>query len=380
MAFRDVVGQETAVTVLRRAIRHGRITHAYLFAGPPNIGKTLTALEFAKAINCVELGAEADNCGRCAECVAIERGNHPDFRLVRPSVRAESHEEGATSRLGAELDGAEIRTEAIADLMVQASLSRARARRMVLIVSGADVMNETAANRLLKTLEEPPVDTTLVLTAASPSLLLPTIVSRCQLVRFGPVPSRQAEEALRAAFPDAAEAEVRAVVALAGGRYGWARRMLASPQVRQVRLGLLRLAAQLPSAPPVGCLKLAEALQEAAEKWWGATVEGEDAAKLLAQARDRVLRTTMAPVLDVLQTWYRDLALGPATTDPSLLANADHREALCETARVTSPASARQACAEIAATRQALAGNANLTLSLEVLVARLMSLSAPAPA
>ena len=380
MALRDVVGQETAVAVLQRAIRHGRITHAYLFAGPPNVGKTLTAVEFAQAINCLEPPAEADNCGRCAECAAIARGNHPDFRLVRPSVRAESQEEGTPARLGAELDGAEIRTEAIADLMTQASLCRARGRRKVLVVSGADAMNDTAANRLLKTLEEPPVDTTLVLTAASPSLLLPTIVSRCQLVRFGPVPSRQAEEALRAAFPDTAADEVRAVVALSGGRYGWARRMLASPQVRQVRTGLLRLAAQLPSAPPVGCLKLAEVLVEAAEQWWTATVEGEDAAKLLVQARDRVLRTTMSPVLDVLQTWYRDLALGPDTAPPDLLVNADHRDALHEAARLMSPNAARQACAEIAATRHALAGNANLTLALEVLLARLMALSAPAPA
>lgn len=380
MSFSNVIGHERPIAVLRRAIASGRIAHAYLFVGPPNVGKTLVAVEFARALNCEGAGpslfgdeptvAPGEACGQCDSCRLIERGAHPDIHLIRPLAKVQAQEEGAADVV---MEGAQITTEQIGDLISQANLKATRARRKVFIVTSAEAMNPTSANRLLKTLEEPPGDTTLILTTANPSGLLPTIISRCQNLSFRPALHADAEQALHQRFPDVDSAALRSVVALSGGRIGWAIRLLQHPQVLKLRANLLDLAASLPGREWFEGMAVGEKLLDAAESWWLATEEEDFAERALKASRDRVLRTKMNEVLDVLLTWFRDLALLSAGGDPSLVINTDRSEALQAAAAGRTPAKARRACEDLEEIRRQLRGNANLRLAAEVLALKLIS-------
>jgi DNA polymerase-3 subunit delta' len=396
MSFSRVVGHEQAIEVLRRAIQTGRVPQAYLFVGPPNVGKTLVAKEFAKAINCEQLGEPAgpeqvDGCGRCHNCVRIEEENHADFRVIRPMTRLEAQEREKEAAAGAsqeeeeeegdeqvsatlEIEGSLIATDVIRRLIGAANFKKAReTRRKVYVIKSADAMNLEAANRFLKTLEEPPGQTTFILTSARPSALPPTIVSRCQLIKFHPAMKSEAVQALLEEFPGADQDRVEAMVALSGGRYGRARALLQRPQALGLRAELLDMAAETAQAPLVQCLPFGERLMDLAEAWWKATEDSDLADRLLRRNRDRVLRTKMSELLDVLQTWYRDLALLGAGSHSELIINADRRAQLAELAPQYHSAGLSWASQVIEDIRRELAGNANLRLACEVLMLKLIA-------
>jgi DNA polymerase-3 subunit delta' len=380
MSFGEIAGHETAKQVLVRAIRTDRVSHAYLFEGPAHVGKTLTAVAFAKALMCTAPPEPGESCNACAICRAVERGNHPDFLLVFPTSRLETTDEEGQKAI-AEIEGSLIRREAIGQLIDRAYGRAVSARRKVLIVSDAQAMNEEAANHLLKTLEEPPGQTTIILTATSADGLLPTIVSRSQLVRFGPVPVAETQAAMAKAFPDLDPALVRSVSALSGGRPGWARRLLGHPDTLAIRGRLLDRVARLPSQPPVVCMKAAEALIDDAEAWWLATSESDTARELLKKNRDRVLRTQIGELLDVVLTWFRDLSIAGEEGAEALLINAD-RVAELKRAAERGPDCAA-AGAAVSQAKEALRGNANLRLTVEVMlirVRRALTAAVPEPA
>jgi len=367
MSFADVCGHEVPKQVLQRAIRLDRVSHAYLFEGPAHVGKTLTAIAFAKALMCRQPPEPGEGCGECAICRAVERGNHPDFLLVRPTARLEAEDEEGQKAV-AEIEGSEIRTEAIGQLIDRAYGRAVSARGKVLIVSEAHAMNPIAANHLLKTLEEPPPGTTLILATTSASALLPTIVSRCQLVRFGPVPLAETIEAIARRFPETDPAALRSVAALSGGRPGWAFRLLEHPETLRVRGQLLDLVCHLADQPLIGCLKGAETLIDTAESWWNATSEGESTQKLIKGNRDRVLRTQIGELFDILLTWFRDLAVARDEGNEALLINADRAAQVRRLAQSTSDRASARASAAIRQAGTALRGNANLRLTIEVML------------
>ncbi len=165
--FADVVGQETATGTLKGAIEEGRVGHAYLFCGPRGTGKTTIARIFAKALNCernTETTPRADPCGTCERCLAADAGS--DVDLV-------------------EIDAASNRgIDDIRGLRESASYRPMRARFKIYIVDEAHMLTKEAVNAFLKTLEEPPPHVKLFFATTEPEKLLPTFVSRCQLVRL----------------------------------------------------------------------------------------------------------------------------------------------------------------------------------------------------
>lgn len=171
MSFNEIIGQELAVDLLKKAIEERRLAHAYLFIGPEGTGKSLLATIFAKALNC-ERGA-VEPCGECVSCKKIEGGIHPDVVVLSP--------EGKSSQIG---------IDPIRRIEGTMSLKPYEGRTKVFVIDGADKMTEEAANSLLKTLEEPPKDTVLLLLASNMFKLQPTIVSRCQKVLFHPLNER----------------------------------------------------------------------------------------------------------------------------------------------------------------------------------------------
>lgn len=376
MSFTNVVGLEQPIAVLRRAIASKRVAHAYLFHGPPNVGKTLVAHEVTKALNCetntsFDAPEDVEPCDQCSACTRIQRDTHPDVRIVRPMAKVQAQdEEGGADVV---IEGAMITTEQIADIVTDANLKASQARRKVFVVSSAEAMNPPAANRLLKTLEEPPGDTTLILTTQNLSRLLPTIISRCQMVRFRPASLSQAQEALHERFADTDAGVLRSVVALSGGRIGWAIKLLDRPEALELRGGLLDLVASIPGRDWFEGMAMGEQLIEFAQRWWLATEEEEFAEKAIKANRDRVLRTKMNDVLDVLLTWFRDLSLLASEGDPSLVINADRMDQLTSIAQDRKPERCGRGCEDIEQTRKQLRGNANLRLASEVLAYKLIS-------
>lgn len=162
-----IVGQEIVLQALRRAIERDRLPHALLFAGPRGVGKATTALLLAQALNCPVAGP-ADTCGECISCSKIARGIHPDVMWVAPAPQI-------------------IKIGQIRELIAAVGYRPHEAKRRVVIIDDAHEMQGPAQNAFLKTLEEPPASTSIVLVTPAPRSLLPTVQSRCQALRFSPV-------------------------------------------------------------------------------------------------------------------------------------------------------------------------------------------------
>lgn len=387
MSFSAVAGHERTLTILRRAVLTGRIPHAYLFTGPPNVGKTLVAFELAKALNCLNITdpgrvEDIEPCDRCANCTAINHENHPDFMVIRPTEklgRAGADEEEAPSELHArqsesvDIEGAMIRVADIRErLLPHASLKRASARHKVYVICRPETMNDVAANALLKTLEEPPPATTFILCCANTGPLLQTIISRCQVARFHPVPPSCAAQFLAARHPEIEAERIKSVVALSGGRIGWAARLLQWPEVLAIRDDILDLCARLSDSDWVECLRGGELLIDAAERWWRATNDEDTADRTLKAVRDRILRTTMHDVIDIISTWFRDILLLSASEECSGIVNADRREQLISLARTYDPQRCMNACRHLQQMHAQLRQNSNLRLSAENVALRVI--------
>lgn len=170
MAFKDVLGHSMAIHRLQNAIKADKVVQSYLFVGSEGIGKKFTAVQFSKALNCLDNSVDSgDACDRCLSCRKIDEGVHPDLLLLEPENQA-------------------IKVDQVRQMQKVLAYKPYEGRRRVCIIAAADRMAPHMSNILLKTLEEPPLHTVIVLLARHPRLMLPTILSRCQLIRFNPLP------------------------------------------------------------------------------------------------------------------------------------------------------------------------------------------------
>jgi DNA polymerase III subunit delta' len=222
MAWQRARGHERQAEAFRRAVRRGRLAHAYLFTGAPGIGKRLFALELAKALLCESPhdAGELEACDHCSSCLLVDAGTHPDFyETARP------------------LDAHEFPIDLMRELCQKFSLRTARGRGKVVLIDGADDLNDESANCFLKTLEEPPPRSVLILNGSSADRQLPTVVSRCQVVRFAPLPPAVVADLLRE--QGIGDAPLRERVArLSEGSPGFARE-LADPALWEFRRRLI---------------------------------------------------------------------------------------------------------------------------------------------
>jgi len=213
-----VIGQMRVKRTLLSALRTGRLAHAYLFYGPEGVGKDAVAFELARLLQCQRGGEEA--CGECDSCQRVSTMQHPDVRLITalPTGKSEEGSDGPLAKLSAD-DMATVQEEyrkkgenpyyrvdiprslvikisSIRDVRREATLTSFEGRKRIFIVSRAEDMEDAAANALLKTLEEPTGDCLILMTSANREALLPTIVSRCQQVRFDPLGEEEICQAL----------------------------------------------------------------------------------------------------------------------------------------------------------------------------------------
>jgi DNA polymerase-3 subunit delta' len=214
--FRDVEHQERALSIVRRALRSGRMPHAYLFEGPEGVGKELTARALAARLLCeADVEPDADACGVCRACRLVAGGNHPDLHVIERRLHKLHPDRAVRASKGLFLA-----VDVIRHFLIEPAASKpSLGGRRVFVIREAERMNEGAQNALLKTLEEPPGQSCLILVSAAAERLLPTIRSRCQRVPFGLLPPDFIERHLVERCGVKVEA-ARALALLADGRLG----------------------------------------------------------------------------------------------------------------------------------------------------------------
>jgi DNA polymerase III subunit delta' len=194
MSFREIRGHRPLLELLERAVIHGTLPQSLIFAGPEGVGKRLTATALAQALNC-ERPAEA-GCGECAACRRIVRGVHADILVIEPG------------------DSGSIKVDQIREAIDRSAYRPFEGRRRLVIIDQADALIPEAQNALLKTLEEPPPASVFVLITSRPDVLLPTVRSRCQRLRFGPLtPADVADILIKAHGVEPADAHAAAAAA-----------------------------------------------------------------------------------------------------------------------------------------------------------------------
>jgi len=184
MAFDRILGQEQPKKILKNALQSSNVAHAYLFHGQESIGKKQIAIELAKSLNCAS-PIKGDACDECTSCRKIENRTHPDFFFVEPIKNTPTAREAV------------IKIEAIRELQRKLAFHPYEGKVKVAIIDNADLMNLQAANSFLKTLEEPPSATILILISSNPFKLLPTLISRCQTIQFQPLTHENIEKILK---------------------------------------------------------------------------------------------------------------------------------------------------------------------------------------
>jgi len=279
--FSQIIGQDKAIHLLKQTIKREKMPHAYLFVGVPGVGKTTTALAMAQALNCEE-PKDGESCGHCRSCRQLLGGNFPDFELVEP-------------------DGQSIKIEQVRELERRFGYRPVAGRYRVTVVRPAEALTEEASNAFLKTLEEPPDGNVLVLNAAEPSNLLPTIVSRCQKVVFRRIPLPLAEEWLMAR--QGMDREKATVLArISDGSLGRALELEESGFLEKRQEALLWLA-KLQRMAPDDAVDWASRFEKKLEK------------------DDR--QQAMVALLGLWKSWYRDLLLLKAEGPEESLINRD---------------------------------------------------------
>lgn len=332
----NLIGNQWAVDMLHAHLMQGELRHAYLFTGPDSIGKRTLAMQFAQAINCSSYSDHGEMCGQCRACQYTATLTYPDLHWV------------ASDR-----EGDVLKVDQVRQLQRQLALAPYEGRYRVAVLPRFQEASESAANALLKTLEEPPPQVVLLLTAHSRESLLPTIVSRCEVLDLRPVAVTDLEDTLKDRGAESAEAHLLA--ALAGGRPGWALEMLSDPTALEHRRQLVA--------------ELGELLR-------GSRVARFEYSARLARAKstdDSRRQTVFA-----LETWlgmWRD-ALVQALGEDDMIRNIDQAEILGRLASELPPADLLNAARATERALESIERYANVQLTLEALMLEYPTLSA----
>lgn len=313
MAFRDVVGHQRPLQILRKEIETGRVYHAYLFTGMEGIGKRLVAVNMAKVLNCSD--QEGDACDHCSSCQRMDKGIHPDLIQITPAGEA-------------------IKIGQIRELQRAIAFKPYEARWRVIIVDGAERMTREAANAFLKTLEEPPPWTTIILVATTGEGLPPTVLSRCHRISFNPLSHEEVHKVL---VDHLTAEEIHTLAPLTGGSPGRAISMDAE-EVAKAR-------GALPSVLSSSLKPRLDVAQELAHQ----------------EGRGRMF-------LEILGGWLRDVVVYRETGEEGLLLNRD----LADEVKRVAPQGKTEGLLRdfwfLLKVQQGIEAHGNLQLSLEAAV------------
>lgn len=313
MSFSRIIGYDRNISLLRRALATGKLSHAYLFYGIDGSGMMDTAVALIEAIFC----NGTDGCGECPTCRKVAGLRHPDLHHVRP-------------------DGAFIKIDQIRELQKELSYRPFEAPKKACIIEDADKMNISAANAFLKTLEEPSGNAILILITTRVDAVLPTVLSRCQQLRFPSLPTETIASQLREKGAD--EDSARIAAALAEGSVERAQEILEGDWLKSRTLLLEKIAGLTP----------------------------EEIIPLLAAAEESAKdKESALHLVDLLNVFWRDVLL-THTGSPDIV-NTDLSSLIRSVSARNSLESVLEKLERISRTRQALTRNTNPRLAVEVL-------------
>ncbi|MGD9307610.1 MAG: DNA polymerase III subunit delta' [Desulfosarcina sp.] len=329
--FNAIVGQSDAIRLLRTLVRNGTLPHALVFTGDAGVGKKMTAIAVAMACNCLTLKSArgqplpieaVDPCGGCAPCRKIAGNHHPDIIRVAPHSSV-------------------IRIAQIRSLLQSLSLKPHEADRRVVVISDAQAMNPEAGNALLKVLEEPPDRTLIMLTAGQTADLLPTIVSRCQHIRFSPLGAAEIKQLLIAS--DGLDEQSAATLSLlCGGSYARAQQRIDRRWFRRREWIIQALEDLIAGSGEVDI------------RAWLALSE------MISKQKDLVEES-----LEIITMWLRDVLV--VACDPQRVLNHDRLKALSAAAQQISRQSLLQQIDAVYHALTALRSNTNVRLTLDAM-------------
>ncbi len=356
--FDKIIGHDFAKRVLRKAAGSGSPAHAYIFLGPEGVGKLTTAVEFAKALNC-DNAEEGSPCCECAICRMIDQGNLPDVRIWSP-------------------EGKNTRIDLMREMRDLAILKPLRARWKVNIIEQGDTLNEEAANCILKLVEEPPEFLVNILLYRNAAAVLPTIWSRCSVVRFVPVAKEDLADRLASDFGlDRSQAQLLA--SYAQGCPGRAIRLIGNSQFAAQRDAVARVADGLSRRRLWWAPRLAEDLRTAMHVSDGTssaenveTFQDDDRVEETGRAYRLSARDSAIRSLDLLLSWYGDLLAVKVQGQQASVVNVDRLDMLqAHSDRYRTVEDLLSAIDAIQNCRRRIIGNANPQIAVEALMIEL---------
>ena len=320
MSFNQIIGHKKQKEILQRAVNTQHIAHAYLFEGPAGIGKKLVALAFARTLLC----DHSTGCGECPSCIKVNQQNHPDLHTL-------------------DANGAALKIDQIRLLQQELSLRPLEGIRKVCLLDGAEYLTTGAANSLLKTLEEPQPGTIIILLTSHPEKLLSTILSRCQRLPFGRLTKQQIANALTEQL-SLNMTDAKILAALSEGSF---KKALGKNQelFLEKRRKLIQSLSALSAGSIIPTFSLADEL------------EGE--------------KEILSDILDIFQTFYRDLLLLKHGRSEEELVNLDLLEILHRESQLFTTASLMLKLKALESARFHLQRNVNPRLALEVMLMRI---------
>ncbi len=321
----DMLGHEWAVRLLSEHVASGYLRHAYLFTGPQGIGRRTLALRLAQAINCQQPLSPGQPCGVCSTCTHLAAMQHPDLSVVK-----------------SEQEGSILKVEQVRQLQHSLSLAPYQAKYRVALLLRFEEANASAANAMLKTLEEPSPQVVILLTASDAESLLPTITSRCEVVRLRPLPLETVRQGLieRWNVPDE---QAMLLAHLSNGRPGYALNLFQHPEFLEQRRSWLEDHHRLLHANRVERFAYAEAINKEKGK------------------------ENLRPILQIWLSFWRDILLRAARASAPIT-NLDQAETIEDLSSRLDLSTARRTVSAIENTMSLLDKNVNARLATEVLL------------
>lgn len=312
-----ILGQEYAIKTFKKSYTKGRISHAYIIAGPDGVGKSLFAMYIASTLMCT---GKDKPCGKCSQCIKIEHGNHPDIRVISGTKKS-------------------IGVDDIRDVINEVYTKPYEGDRKVIIIKNSDVITVQGQNAILKTLEEPSKDTIIILTVENINLLLDTIISRCQVLKLGRISTDIIYEFLIKKGVEKDKAYTAAN--LSDGIVGNSLKFLDDKYVK-LRIDTIKAARDIAR---------------------GGSVEALETSSFFIDNRDNI-----DLILDILMTWYRDIIILKHVKGRENLINKDFYDFLIEEGQILSYNKLCNIIDIIQSTREKMRANVNYQLAIEVML------------
>lgn len=321
-SFREFVGNENITKHLKEAMKHDKVSHAYIISGEDKSGKTLLAKEFAKALMCLDNNERP--CGVCKSCIQVDTNNNPDIIWVK-------HEKPNTISVD------DVRTQVVNDAQIRPYAGKYK----IYIINEAEKLNQQAQNALLKTIEEPPKYVIIILITNNAGLFLPTITSRCVMLEMKPVADDVIKKYLMEKY-NIPDYKAKICISFAQGTVGKAIELAKTDEFDVLKKEALHLVKYIED------MEIGEII---------------DAIKRIED-----YKASMSDFIDVLMMWYRDVLMFKVTNDANFVIFSDEIKYIKEQAEKHSYNGIERIIVAMTKAKQRLVANVNFQLTLELMI------------